>query len=53
LTTVEFAMAYGETQNFSQPIFSGFFSFLCTFKKEKTRQEIAKLDTICTNCYID
>ena len=33
VTTVEFAMAYGETQNFSQPIFSGFFSFLCTFRR--------------------
>ena len=34
MTTVEFAMAYGETQNFSIPIFSGFFSFLCTFKRK-------------------
>ena len=31
---VNFAMAYGDTQNFSLPIYSGNFAFKCTFSKK-------------------
>ena len=33
---VNFSMAYGETQNFSQPIYSGIFAFKCTFSKKQS-----------------
>ena len=31
---VNFAMAYGDTQNFSLPIYSGNFAFKCTFSRK-------------------
>ena len=34
---VNFSMAYGETQNFSQPIYSGIFAFKCTFSKKNNK----------------
>ena len=32
---VNFAMAYGNTQNFSQPIYSGIFAYKCTFNGKR------------------
>ena len=36
---VNFAMAYGDTQNFSQPIYSGNFSYICAFSKKQVSYE--------------
>ena len=49
---VNFAMAYGDTQNFSLPIYSGNFAFKCTFSKKENEPE-SKIDIIHNSCHID
>ena len=40
---VNFAMASGETQNFSMPIYSGTFSYKCTFMQRSVSKFKVKM----------
>lgn len=51
---VNFAMAYGDTQNFSVPIYSGNFAFRVTFSKKQVsvfRIEITESTYLCLSIY--
>ena len=49
---VNFAMAYGETQNFSIPIYSGNFAYKCTFSRKIGESE-KRLEVIDNSCHVD
>ena len=49
---VNFAMAYGETQNFSIPIYSGNFAYKCTFSR-RPGDHPERLEVIDNSCHVD